>query len=92
MQVWSEYIQSWIFQWLFFATNLIWDGFVKWGPYAKQAIIETALSKAVQMGLSLQMATRRSYIKWIKNKEKQKANKHRQIEQTTTEAPPRNGQ
>ena len=27
-----------------------------------------------------------------KNKEKQKANKHRQIEQTTAEAPTRNGQ
>ena len=59
---------------------------------AKQAIIKTALSKTVQAGLSQQMATRRSYIKWIKNKEKQKANKHRQIEQITAEAPPRKGQ
>ena len=24
----------------FFATNLIWDDYVKWGPYAKQAIIK----------------------------------------------------
>ena len=68
------------------------DDYVKWGPYAKQAIIKTALSKTLQTGLSQQMATRRSYIKWIKNKEKQKANKHRQIEQTTAEAQPRNGQ
>ena len=56
-------------------------------------MIKTALSKTVQTGLSQQMATRRSYIKWIKkNKEKQKANKYKQIEQTTVEAPPRNGQ